>query len=98
MTGVTLRRLKAILTLFTMMRIILCRASIIPGHHLGPRHDDVYDDSGRHEERGRGADYGENIPMAFFSETVLGKVKNICLSSFTQIPRDRVGRGYNRKG
>ena len=47
---------------------------VLPVHHLGPRHDDVEDDSGRHEERGRGAGDGEDIPVALFSETVL-KVK-----------------------
>ena len=46
---------------------------VLPVHHLGPRADDVNDDSGRNQERGRGADYGDNIPIAFFSETVLGK-------------------------
>ena len=47
---------------------------VLPVHHLGPRDDDVDDDGGRHQERGRGAGDGENIPVALFSETVL-KVK-----------------------
>ncbi len=44
---------------------------MLPVHHLGPCDDDVYDDGGRHQERGRGAGDGENIPVALFSETVL---------------------------
>lgn len=53
------------------IRPVLPVDPVLPADHLGPRHDDVDDDGGRHQERGRGADYGQNIPIAFFAETVL---------------------------
>ena len=49
-----------------------CRP-VIPVHHLGPRHDNVNGHSGRHDERGRGEDNGQHIPVALFPETVLNR-------------------------